>query len=65
MKHRPMPWTPKQEAILRQEAQAGRPLAEIASRLRRSQRAVRSRAYILRVMLRRTKAKSASGPDRS
>jgi hypothetical protein len=65
MKHRPMPWTPKDDAILRQEALVGRPLAEIASKLGRSQRAIRSRATILRVMFRRTKSQLAPGPDRT
>jgi len=51
MKHRPMPWTPKEEAILRQEALAGRPVAEIASKMGRSLSAVRTRAYMLRIML--------------
>jgi DNA-binding NarL/FixJ family response regulator len=51
MKHRPMPWTPKEEAILRQEALAGRPVAEIASKMGRSQSAVRAHAYMLRIML--------------
>jgi DNA-directed RNA polymerase specialized sigma24 family protein len=64
MKHRAMPWTPEQEAMLREEALAGRPVAEIASMMGRSLSAVRSRAFLLRVMLRQPKSKLAPDPER-
>jgi DNA-directed RNA polymerase specialized sigma24 family protein len=65
MRHRPMPWTPKEEAILRQEALVGSSIAEIATKMGRYQSAVRARAYILRVVLRQPKSKLAAGPDRT
>ena len=45
-------WTAEEDNILRQEALAGRPISEIASRIGRTESAVRTRAYTLRILLR-------------
>ena len=45
-------WTPEEDAILRQEALAGQPVSEIARKVARTESAVRTRAYILRILLR-------------
>lgn len=45
-------WTAEEDDVLRQEALVGSPVAEIASRVGRSEFAVRTRAYTLRVPLR-------------
>jgi hypothetical protein len=45
-------WTAEEDDVLRQEALAGSPVAEIATKLGRSESAVRTRAYTLRVLLR-------------
>jgi DNA-directed RNA polymerase specialized sigma24 family protein len=57
MKHRPMSWTPKEEAILLQSAVEGRPMVEIARKLGRSENAVRRHANVLRILLGRSKLK--------
>jgi hypothetical protein len=49
-------WTPEDDAILRQEALKGRSAAEIADKLGRTEFAVRSRAYVLRILLRRRRS---------
>ena len=46
------PWTPEEDGILAKEALAGSPPTEIASKLGRTESAVRTRAYVLRVLLR-------------
>ncbi len=48
-------WTLEEDAILREEALAGRPVAEIARRVSRTVSAVRSRAHVLRILLRQRK----------
>jgi DNA-directed RNA polymerase specialized sigma24 family protein len=45
-------WTSDEDEILRKEALAGSPVTEIASKIGRSESAVRTRAYTLRVPLR-------------
>jgi hypothetical protein len=45
-------WTADEDEILRQEALQGIPVAEIASKIGRSESAVRTRAYTVRVPLR-------------
>jgi len=42
-------WTPEEDSILKQEADAGRTVREIASTVGRTEAAVRTRAYTLRV----------------
>jgi hypothetical protein len=64
MKHRQMLWTHEDDAILRQGAVAGQPVGEIARKVGRSESAIRARAYVLRVALRRPKWKY-SGPDQT
>jgi hypothetical protein len=49
-------WTPEEDEVLRGEALAGRLADEIARKIGRTESAVRSRAYILRVLLRRRKS---------
>lgn len=46
-------WTPTEDDILRDEARAGRSFAEIATKIGRTESAVRTRAYVIRVLLRR------------
>lgn len=46
------PWTPNEDAVLRQEALAGRSPREIATLVGRTESAVRTRAYTLSVLLR-------------
>jgi hypothetical protein len=45
-------WTDDEDAILRREALAGTTVIDIASMLERSESAVRTRAYTLRILLR-------------
>ena len=45
-------WTAEEDDILRQEALAGSPISEIASRVGRTESAVRTRAYTLGILLR-------------
>ena len=45
-------WTAEEDNILRQEALAGSPVSEIASRVGRTESGVRTRAYTLRILLR-------------
>ena len=45
-------WTAEEDDVLRQEALVGSPVTEIASKIGRSESAVRTRAYTLRVPLR-------------
>jgi hypothetical protein len=45
-------WTAEEDDVLRQEALAGGSVSDIASKLGRSDSAVRTRAYTLRVPLR-------------
>jgi DNA-directed RNA polymerase specialized sigma24 family protein len=45
-------WTAEEDDVLRQEALAGGSVSDIASKLGRSEAAVRTRAYTLRVPLR-------------
>ena len=45
------PWTLEEDSILRQEAHASRTAREIASAVGRTEAAVRTRAYTLRVAL--------------
>jgi DNA-directed RNA polymerase specialized sigma24 family protein len=45
-------WTAEEDDVLRQEALVGSPVSEIASKIGRSESAVRTRAYTLRVPLR-------------
>jgi hypothetical protein len=45
-------WTDEEDDVLRQEALAGSPVTEIAGKIGRSESAVRTRAYTLRVPLR-------------
>jgi DNA-directed RNA polymerase specialized sigma24 family protein len=49
MKHRPMPRTSEQDAILHQGAIDGKSLADIARTIGRSETAIRSRARVLRI----------------
>jgi hypothetical protein len=49
---RPERWTDDDDAVLRREALAGSPVIDIASILERSESAVRTRAYVLRILLR-------------
>ena len=44
-------WTAEEDDVLRQEALVGSPVTEIASKIGRSESAVRTRAYTLRVPL--------------
>jgi hypothetical protein len=50
-------WTPEEDEILRREAEAGRSAAEIAAEIGRTESAVRTRAYIIRVLLRRPRSR--------
>jgi hypothetical protein len=50
-------WTPEEDEILRREAEAGRSAAEIAAEIGRTESAVRTRAYIIRVVLQRRRQK--------
>jgi hypothetical protein len=45
-------WTDDEDAILRQEALAGSTVIDIATILKRSESAVRTRAYVLGILLR-------------
>jgi DNA-directed RNA polymerase specialized sigma24 family protein len=45
-------WTAEEDDVLRQKALVGSPVTEIASKIGRSESAVRTRAYTLRVPLR-------------
>ena len=54
---RPRPWTDAEDGVLRQGALAGKPVAEIASEVGRTESAVRPRAYVLRVLLRSAAAR--------
>jgi hypothetical protein len=49
-------WTAEEDDVLRQEALVGSPVTEIASKIGRSESAVRTRAYTLRVPLRTASA---------
>jgi hypothetical protein len=51
------PWTPQEDERLREIAASGAALAEIAQELNRTASAIKTRAYILRVMLGRFGAK--------
>jgi len=51
MKPGTKPWTSEEEDLLRQEVLAGTPIRLIASKMDRSEPAIRSRAYALRLML--------------
>jgi hypothetical protein len=42
-------WTPEEDAVLRNEALAETPVDEIARKTGRTESAVRSRAYVLRI----------------
>ncbi len=55
MKIRREIWTLEEDAILREEALARRPVAEIARSVSRTVSAVRSRAHVLRILLRQRK----------
>jgi hypothetical protein len=50
-------WTPEEDSILRKEALAGRTAREIASLVGRTEAAVRTRAYTIRVPLRQTQGR--------
>jgi hypothetical protein len=52
------PWTPKEDERLRALALSGASVAEMAKQMKRSEEAVRSRAYRLKIVL----AKSRMGP---
>ena len=51
------PWTAEEDLILPQEALTGRTASEIASLIGRTEAAVRTRAYTLRVPLRQLQAR--------
>jgi hypothetical protein len=51
------PWTITEDDLLRKMATSGERLAAIALRLRKTEDAVRSRAFRLRISLNRPKAK--------
>ncbi len=46
-------WTQTEDSILREQVSAGRSVPEIAAKIGRTESAIRTRAYILRVTLRR------------
>ena len=50
-------WTPEENNRLRMLVEAGKPIELIAAALKRSVKAVRGRAYILRVSLKRVSLK--------
>jgi hypothetical protein len=54
----PIPWTPKEDERLRALALSGASVAEMSKQMKRSEEAVRSRAYRLKIVL----AKSRMGP---
>ena len=45
-------WTTEEDSILRQAALAGSSVAEIASKIGRTEAAVRTRAYAIKILLR-------------
>ena len=51
------PWTPQEDERLREFAASGAALIEIAEKLNRTVPATKTRAYIIRVLLRRFGAK--------
>jgi DNA-binding NarL/FixJ family response regulator len=51
MSRRPTPWTPEEDAVLRQGALKGWTAVEIAHKVGRSESAVRTRAHNLRILL--------------
>jgi hypothetical protein len=57
-------WIPEEDEVLRREALAGRPVAEIAVKAGRTESAVRTRAYIPRIVLRATKVETSLNDDR-
>ena len=50
-------WTPEEDNRLRMLLGAGKPIEIVASELKRSAKAVKARAYILRISLKRIKLK--------
>ena len=50
-------WTPEEDDRLRMLVEAGKPIEFIAAELKRSAKAVKGRAYILRISLKRVKLK--------
>jgi hypothetical protein len=52
MENHSKPWTPELEEVLREGVIAGTSLSAIAKRLGRSESAIKSRAYTLRLILR-------------
>jgi len=48
-------WTPEEDNRLRTLLEAGRPIAFVAADLKRSESAVKARAYGLRISLKRVK----------
>jgi hypothetical protein len=50
-------WTPEEDNRLRTLLGAGRSIASVAADLKRSKTAVRARAYVLRISLKRVKMK--------
>src|SRR6266404_6698183 len=50
-------WTPEEDNRLRMLLGAGRPIEIVAAELKRSAKAVKGRAYILRISLKRVKLK--------
>jgi hypothetical protein len=50
-------WTPEEDNRLRMLLGAGRPIEIVATELKRSAKAVKGRAYILRISLKRVKLK--------
>jgi hypothetical protein len=51
-------WTPEEDNRLRMLLGAGKPIEIVAAELRRSAKAVKGRAYILRISLKRVKPKA-------
>jgi hypothetical protein len=51
------PWTPEEDNRLRMLVEAGKPIEFVAAELKRSARAVKARAYVLRISLKRVKLK--------
>lgn len=50
-------WTPEEDNRLRMLLGAGKPIEFVAAELKRSAKAVKGRAYILRISLKRVKLK--------
>jgi DNA-binding NarL/FixJ family response regulator len=51
------PWTPEEDEILRALALSGASVAEMAKQMKRSEEAIRSRAYRLKIVVAKSRNK--------